>query len=297
MSRQTYAVLGATGKIGSVISETLLAAGHRVRAIGRDTQKLAALRNQGAEAVNASFDDAHELAAAFSGCDGAFTMIAPAYDVEDHSAQQDRAGEAITHAFAHAKVRRVVNLSSIGAHLPDKTGPIAGLHRQEERLNALPGVDVVHLRPCYFMQNFAWSIPTIKSAGIVASAIHGDRAMWMVSTDDIGRKAASLLASVPFKDKSVFEFVGPRQLTPIEATDILGKSLGRELRYVQAAYEDERQAMLAAGMRPRTVDLMVEMHEAFNDGLLEATQKLTDDHRGTTPFEAFAREFARRFPA
>ena len=46
-----------------------------------------------------------------------------------------------------------MNLSSIGAHLAAGSGPIAGLHRQEQRMNALDGLDVLHLRPGYFYEN------------------------------------------------------------------------------------------------------------------------------------------------
>ncbi len=41
-------------------------------------------------------------------------------------------------AMKAAQVKNVVNLSSIGAHLPDGTGPITGLHRAEAFAECIP---------------------------------------------------------------------------------------------------------------------------------------------------------------
>jgi hypothetical protein len=62
-------------------------------------------------------------------------------------------GSAIARALRNARVKFVVSLSSIGAHLGEKTGPIRGLHNQEVCLNDIKDLNVIHLRPAYFMEN------------------------------------------------------------------------------------------------------------------------------------------------
>jgi len=77
MPKKTYAVMGATGHIGQVLTEKLLEKGHAVRALGRDEKKLSALKDKGAETLSPAFDDAKGLADAFKGADGVFLMIPP----------------------------------------------------------------------------------------------------------------------------------------------------------------------------------------------------------------------------
>ena len=61
-----YVVTGATGHTGSVTAEALLAAGARVRVIGRDSKKLERFTEKGAEAFVADLTDAVALEKAFS---------------------------------------------------------------------------------------------------------------------------------------------------------------------------------------------------------------------------------------
>jgi hypothetical protein len=42
-------------------------------------------------------------------------------------------------------------LSSYGAHVPQGTGPVTGLHTSEQKLNAIGGLNILHLRAAYFM--------------------------------------------------------------------------------------------------------------------------------------------------
>ncbi|HTC19410.1 MAG TPA: NAD(P)H-binding protein, partial [bacterium] len=222
MSKKTYAIMGATGHIGHALSEKLLGMGHAVRALGRDAKKLSALKAKGAETLSPAFDDAKGLAEAFKGADGVFVMIPPNYAADDFSGYQDKSGEAIAQAIAQSGVKHVVSLSSIGAEQPSGTGPIAGLYRQEQRLNKLSGVDIVHLRPASFMENQFWSIPVIKGNGINGSATPDKIPLPTVATQDIGAKAAELLDGLHFKGHEAFDFAGPREYTMAEVTTALG---------------------------------------------------------------------------
>ncbi len=57
MEIRKLAILGATGNIGRVLTAELLRNGHHVRAVGRDAEKLKALKAQGAEVFAAGFDN------------------------------------------------------------------------------------------------------------------------------------------------------------------------------------------------------------------------------------------------
>lgn len=294
MSKRVTAVLGATGHIGTVLTEELLRRGHEVRAVGRDQAKLAALAAKGATPQPAAFDDAAAIAAAFRGADAAFTMIPPSYGEENFSAWQDRAGQAIVDAVKQSALKNVVDLSSFGAQHKGGTGPIAGLHRQEKRLEGVTGLNVLHLRAAYFMENHYWSIPTIKTANINGSPIEVDLVFSQVATADIGRKAAELLDRLDFKGRRVLEFAGPKELTMVEATKVLGLAIGKPgLRYVEFPYEEAEKAMAGSGMKPATAKLMVDMYRGFNQGLVKPEGPVTE--RGSIPIEDFAQSFAQAY--
>lgn len=295
--KRTYAVMGATGHIGTVLTQQLLKKGHKVKAIGRDPSKLNALKALGADIVIIKdFNLPDALTAAFKGADAVFSFIPPGYDMENFTAYQNQVGEAIKTAIEKNHIPYVVNLSSIGAHLPKGTGPIEGLHLQENRLNAIPNLNVLHLRPGYFMENLLWSIPIIKQMGANGSPLKGDLPIYMVATEDIGIKAAEFLDRLDFKGHAAFEFCGPRALNLQEATQMIGKSIGKpDLKYIQFPYADGEKGMIASGMKVGTAKLMIDMYKAFNEGHLNPTQQLNSDHTGKTTIEQFSRTFAQHY--
>jgi uncharacterized protein YbjT (DUF2867 family) len=293
MSKKTYAVTGATGHIGQVVVEKLLEKGHTVRALGRDDKKLAALKAKGAQVLKVDMEDAKALTEAFKGADGVFTLTPPAYEAQSLSAAQDRAGEAAVKAIVEAGVKYVVDLSSFGAELPTGTGPITGLYRQEQRINKLSGVNSLHLRASSFMENQFTAIPMIKGMGLNGGSAPADYPMPTVATQDIGAKAAQFLDGLSFSGHTVFDFTGPKEYTMNEVTKALGAAIGKpDLKYNQFPLEDVKKGMLQNGMKPGTVDLMIEMFKSGGEGKIHPTQELTADHRGTTTVEEFAKTFA-----
>jgi uncharacterized protein YbjT (DUF2867 family) len=289
MGNKTYAIMGASGNIGKILAETLLKKGHRVHAIGRDKNKLHDLKAQGAEIFTSLFDDSSALAKGFSKCDAVFSLIPPVYQEKNCEAYQDKVGGAIKEALIKTGVPSVLNLSSIGAHLQEGTGPVKGLHRHEERLNTIPKLNVLHLRSGYFMENFNWSIPFIKDFGILGSALRPDLPLPMVATYDIGLKAAELLQTLNFSGQTVFDFMGPKDVTMEEAAKAIGKAIGKpDLKYRQLSYQEVEKGMLEAGMELNTAKLLVEMYQSFNAGKFTWTQEITPKHRGKTTIEEFA---------
>ena len=78
-----------------------------------------------------------------------------------------------------------------------------------------------------------------------------------------------------------------------EMTAALGKALGKsDLAYVQFSLEDARQGMLGNGMKPKFVELFIEMYKAGGEGKLHPNQNLTAEHRGKTTAEDFAEDVA-----
>lgn len=296
MAKSTFAIMGATGHIGHILTEELLKKGHKVRSLGRDSHKLQELKAKGAEILSGDFTDINLLTKAFQGCHAVFTFIPPGYTADDMEVLRDKTAEATVQAIAKAKISHALNLSALGAHLSSGTGPIKELHRQEERLNLIPNLNVLHFRPSFFMENLFWTLPAIKSSGKIAMSLKEDLRIPMVATRDIALKIAERLEQLKFTGSTVFEFVGPQELTMGEAAKIIGKAIGKpDLKYMQLSYEQDEKRMVDSGMKHQVAKLMVEMWRAFNEKKIGPTQTLTPDHKGKTSFEEFSKEIAQMY--
>ncbi|MGB3095754.1 MAG: NmrA family NAD(P)-binding protein [Candidatus Deferrimicrobiaceae bacterium] len=284
-----YLICGATGNVGSRIAELLLAAGKPVRVIGRDRVRLAPLAAKGAEPMPGDLEDPTFLEKAFTGARAVFALIPPKLDAKDQRDYQNRVGDALLSALSKARVPRVVTLSSVGAHLPEGTGPILGLHELESKFERLKEAGVVHLRPGYFMENHLYGIPVIQGNGVYGSPTRPDMPIPMVATKDIGEEAARLLLVEPFTGHTVRYLLGPRDLTMTEATRILGEAIGDPgLRYVQFPEEDARKAMSGMGMSDSVVEALLEMERGFNTGKIRPTQERSAENTTPTTLEEFA---------
>jgi uncharacterized protein YbjT (DUF2867 family) len=287
----TFAVMGATGNIGSRIAQQLLAGGHTVRALGRSLDKLAGLKAKGAQVLTGDAGDAAFLATAFAGADGVFTLIPPNPVSQDFPAEADRLGEAIVSGIVKSGVRHVVALSSIGGERPSGTGPIAGLHRQEERLKAVKGANVLILRPGYFFENFLHILPLVRHQGINGGGSAGTTSIPMIATQDIAAFAAKALAARDWTGVKVQELLGPRDLSFDEATRILGAAIGKaDLAYVQFPYADYSAALQQNGISKSVADLYAEMEKAFDDGIVVSVAGRNASNTTPTTLESFAAE-------
>ena len=116
-----YVVAGARGNTGSIIANSLLLKGEKVRVLGRDTGRREHFVDRGAEAFTTDLSDAAELAKAFTGARAAYLMLPPAKSRE----HQERESSAIAKAVKESGLRYAVHLSSFRAQVPEGTGPVA----------------------------------------------------------------------------------------------------------------------------------------------------------------------------
>ena len=288
-----YVVTGATGNTGRVVAETLLAKGKRVRVIGRSAKNLQSLVEKGAEAFVGSVADSSAMLRAFQGAQAVYVMIPPSYTAQDFRAYQNEVGGAYSSAIRQAGVPFVVNLSSVGAHLSQGAGPISGLSDVEQQLSQLDGVNVVHLRPGFFMENLMFNLDLIRSQNINGSPLRGDLLIPMIATRDIARVAAQHLLQLDFSGHLTRELLGQRDISMQEATRIIGKAIGKEgLTYVQFPYEQAEQAMLTMGVSQDVARSLNEMDQALNEERVRPLEKRTPANTTATSFEQFAESFA-----
>src|SRR6202521_3481018 len=207
-----HEILGASGNNGSIIANSLLSEGRKVRVMGRDVGRLQRFVRQGAEAFTATVSDAAALTKAFSGARAAYLMLPPAKSREE----QERDSDGIAKALKESGLRYPVHLSSYGAQVPEGTGPVSGLHSSEQKLNAISGLNVLHLRAAYFMENNLTAIGMIQGMGIFGHALLPDLKLPMAATRDAGEYAARRLLDLDFSGEQTRELLGERALSMTE---------------------------------------------------------------------------------
>jgi len=286
-----YVILGVTGRTGSVVANTLLNKGKKVRVVGRDSTKLAPFVSRGAEAFVANVLDAQALGRAFAGAEGVYALIPPNLTSDEYRRYQGQVTNAIATAIEAAGVKHAVTLSSFGADKPDKTGPIAGLHTMETRLNQIEGLNVLHLRAWYFMENTLPQVGVIQSFGMMAGPVDAEVALPMIAAKDIGAAAAEALLKLDFNGKQTRELQGQRNLNYNEVAKIIGEGIGKPgLAYVRLPDDQVVQALSSMGMSKNVATLIVEMANAINSGYVKALESRSAKNTTPTSFEQFVRE-------
>jgi uncharacterized protein YbjT (DUF2867 family) len=282
-----YVILGASGNTGSIIADSLLSKGKKVRVVGRDPGRLQRFVRQGAEAFTGDMSDAAALTKAFSGARAAYLLLPPITSRED----QERESDAIARAVTESGLRYAVYLSSYGAHVPEGTGPVTGLHSSEQKLNAIGGLHVLHLRAAYFMENNLAAISMIQGMGIFGHALLPDLKLPMIATPDVGDYAAQRLLDLDFSGKQTCELLGERDLSMAEATTIIARGIGKpDLRYEQFSYDQMHQVLEQIGMPPKKAAVYIEMFRAINAGVLAAQEPRSRENTTPTSFETFVQD-------
>lgn len=286
-----YVVTGATGNTGHVVASHLLDQKKKVRVIGRSKERLQPLADRGAESFVADLSDQAALTKAFSGADAVYAMIPPNMTSQDFRGDQRRIASAITGALEHSGVKHTVFLSSVGADKDAGAGPVTGLHEFEEMLNKIAGLNVLHLRPGYFMENILGQAAAIHAMGKTAGPLRGDLKLPLIATKDIGRVAAELLLSLDFKSKQTRELLGQRDLSMDDATAIISKAIDKpDLQYVHVPNEQMQPIFIQMGMSPNMASLILEMAEALNSGHMRALEPRSARNTTPTSFETFVQE-------
>jgi uncharacterized protein YbjT (DUF2867 family) len=287
VSNEMYVILGASGNTGSIIANSLLSAGKKVRVVGRDLGRLQRFVDKGAEAFTADLSDAATLTKAFTGARAAYLMLPPAKSREE----QERDSDGIAKAVKESGLRYAVHLSSYGAQVAKGAGPVSGLHSSEQKLNTIDGLNVLHLRAAYFMENNLAAIGMIHGMGIFGNALLPDLKIPMAATRDVGDYAAQRLLHLDFSGKQTRELLGERDLSMMEATAVIARGIGNpNLRYEQFPYDQVQQALTQLGVPPKGAAMYIEMYKAINAGVLVPLEPRSPENSAPTSFEQFVQE-------
>lgn len=287
-----YTITGSLGNISLPIVKDLLAAGHKVNVISSNTAKKKEIEQLGAKAAIGSVNDTAFLTNAFSGADAVYLMIPPNFATNDFPAYQKEVADNYIAAVKSAKVKYIVLLSSIGAHMRKGAGPIDGLGYLEEQLEKLKEVNVKILRPSYFYLNLFTMVGLIKQAGIMGSNFGDDKEkIILVHPADIAKVAANHLLKLDFTGQTI-QYIASDEKYASEIAAIISTAINKTTPWVTFTDEQSLQGMLQAGLSNTMAEAYVQMGKAFREGTAQAHYWQNKPELGKIKLEDFAKDFA-----
>lgn len=292
-----YVITGSTGHISKPITKALVSAGHEVTVITSKHDRVKEIESLGAKAAVGSIADAGFLAKAFNGAHAVYTMVPPIYDVQDWKAYIGQIGKNYADAIKANKIKYVVNLSSMGAHLPDGAGPVSGLHRAEKALNSLADTNIIHLRPAYFYYNLFNMTGMIKGMGILGNnfSMH-DKTFPIVSPSDVAAIAIDELLTLNFSGHIV-QYIASDEVSTDDIASVIGKAIDKpDLKWVEFADDQATQGALQAGLPKELAENYTEMGHSLKAGnMAEDYWKYRPAVLGKVKLADFVKSFAAAY--
>lgn len=286
---------GSLGNISKPLAQELVQKKHQVTVISSSTDKQKEIEDLGATAAIGSVEDADFLTKTFTGAAAVYCMI-PRANYFDPNLDLDvftsKIGNNYAHAIQKSGVKRVVFLSSIGAHLKQNSGIIQRYNEIETVLKKLEDVSITFIRPTSFFYNLLAYIPMIQSQGIIAANYGADKMIPWVSPNDIAAAIAEEITT-PSHGKKV-RYVSSDELTGDETARILGEAMGKpDLKWVLISDEETLNGLTNVGMQPKIAQGLVAMYAGLYNGLLsEDYIKNRPVEMGKTKLADYAKEFA-----
>ena len=277
-----YVVAGATGHVGSVVAQSLLDSGRKVRVIVRDTHKAERWKKRGAHVGQVDLSNVHDLLNGLRGTEAAFLILPPfPPNTTGVRGKAKKMIDAMVHAISGTDVKHVVFLSSVGAQHAEGTGPVVLLHDAEQELRTLK-TPVTFLRPCYFMENWAPALPDAKE-GLLNTFLPADMKWPQIATHDVGQVAGKLVLEHP-KAHRVVELAGPEDVCPSDVAGVLSRLLETEVEPLEEPLDQVAEAFTGMGFSPE----MAQMYQQLYQGL--ASRRIAPEHpesvvRGTGTLE------------
>ncbi len=264
-------ICGATGKIGGAAARALRSRGLAVKALVRDAERAGALAEIGCTLATADLRDGPAVTEAFRGA-GQVLVICPL-----RASADDVAGDAqqiiavLGAAIEAARPGGVVAISDYGAHVPQGTGVTMILRRP-------------FLRSAEHMQNWLRQLQAARDHGILPSLHHPvTRSFPTVSAFDVGVVAAEILGApvahslVP----RVIHVEGPRRYCADDFAGVFARRLAHPVVARAVPRADWERALAAAGLGSSYANLVIELQEAHNAGLIDI-ESGGEVRRGTT---------------
>ena len=181
-------LLGSLGHINSYVIPELVKQGHDVTVVSHSDKRSVEIKALGAKPAIGSMDDVDFLTETFTGADEVYLMISGNTGRDSDPVESARQqAEIFKTAIQNSGVKKVVDLSSVGADQGPEVGGLYVYHVIENVLKTLPDVIYTFVRPTGFYPNLLSKIPLLKSEHIIVESRGADVESYWVDPSDIAQ--------------------------------------------------------------------------------------------------------------
>lgn len=278
----TYAVTGATGKLGRLVLDELLqkVSPGDVVALAREPGKLADYAEKGVHVREADYDDAESLRGALQGVDRVLLISGNAVG------QRERQHGNVIEAAKQAGVSYLAYTSVLNAQ--GSKLALAGEHVLTERLLEKSGLNYDVLRMPWYTENYTGALAPSIEHGAIYGATGEGRLSTATRADLAGGAVGALLNSPGGK---TYELAGDESWSMPEFAEEVSRQAGKPVRYVNQSEADYARTLEGAGLPPPVASLLASTSYLAGSGELYSESKdlSTLSGRPTTPIsEAIA---------
>lgn len=259
-----HIILGAGGRVGGGVAECLVKVGCSVRSVVRNPKSASCP----GDVVQADYFDKAALAKACRGGSSIF-LLTPENPASEHP-QEDVATllENYHHCVVENGIKRVVLLSSMGAHAGQSAGNLEYSYRLEHAFDNL-AVEKVCIRPAYYYSNWFGYVDLAKEYGILPTFFPPEFSLPMVSPSDVAAFAALAMQGLT-DGSSLYEVVGPRNLSSNDVAQQFSNLLGKLVQPSEVPAQQWRATLKQAGFSTQSAEGLALMTQAVLDGRTKA---------------------------
>ncbi|MDO8106397.1 NAD(P)H-binding protein [Isoptericola sp. b441] len=260
----TIAIIGATGQLGALTIDALLArdvAPADILALGRNPERLAALAQRGVRTAALDLDDIEGTAATLSGAEKLLLISVGA----PGQALAPR-GNAIE-AARRAGVGHLVYTSALQA--PTTILGLAAEHKATEELVTASGLPATFLRNGWYTDNHQQDFATAREHGVVANSV-GDGRLATAPRKDYA-EAAAVVLTASGHEGAAYELSGDTAWSYGEFAATAEDVLGTPVRYQPLTSQQEHAQLIGFGLDEATAGFLVALNANMRDGALAPT--------------------------
>lgn len=293
---------GSLGYIGTPLTKKLVEKGHSVTLISRNPERQQAIEALGAKPAIGTMENVDFLTHTFSGADAVYCMVAPYGDFTDPTNTAEAViarANAVAHNYVQAieqsGVKRVVYLSSIGAHMPTGAGLIIVHHNAENTLNELSSdVNISFMRPAGFYKNLFAFTQSIKQQGMIKARYGEDDRNVFASNLDIAEAIVDELGST-LPGRQV-RYVVSDEMNCNQAAHVLGRAIGKpDLKWISISDQQQLQAYMDHGMNESLAHMFTQMNASIHSGQFYNDYDRHKPLFGRIKMNDFAESFAQAY--
>lgn len=262
-------ILGATGRVGSMLVTNLLKKGQPVRAVIRSSVKAPDLISKGVEVFVADYFDGAALKKAFQGGSSVFLLTPENPECVDFINESRTIIKNYREAIISAKVTKIIGLSSGGAQHPSGTGNLVASYLLEHAFSDLE-IEQTFVRPAYYYSNWIGYLELVKEHGILPTFFPPAMKLPMIAPEDVAAFLAELMCDATPHER-IYEITGPYAYSSLEIAQIFAAVLERSVTVQQIPSEAWESTLLQAGFSKDGAHNLMLMTQAVIDGKTKNT--------------------------